>query len=96
MKTLLTVFSLMLLLLTGCSTESSNTAMDGETIYNKSCAACHGDKLQGTVGPKLIGLKSKYSEDEVINIISKGTSQMPANLVSEEESKIVAKWLMKK
>lgn len=96
MKPLLTVSTLMLLFLTGCSSGTSNTAMDGEAIYKKSCIACHGDKLQGTVGPPLVNIKSKYSETDVLKIISNGTPTMPPNLISEEESKVVTKWLMEK
>lgn len=96
MNRLCAVFALLLLVLSGCSSGTSTTAMDGEALYNKSCVACHGEKLQGTVGPTLVNLKSKYSEDEVLKIVSEGTSKMPGNLLSEEESVTVTKWLMEK
>lgn len=96
MKPLWTVFALILLFLTGCSSNTSNNAMDGESIYNKSCVACHGDKLQGAVGPTLLNLKIKYSEADVLKIVTNGTRQMPANLLSEKDAKVVTKWLMGK
>ncbi|MDQ1144127.1 cytochrome c551 [Bacillus sp. SORGH_AS 510] len=87
---------MLLFLLTGCSSESSSSAKDGETIYKDNCAACHGDQLQGAVGPSIVNMKSKYSEDEVLKIINEGTTKMPGNLLTDEESKIVTKWLWEK
>ncbi len=33
----------------------------GQTIYQTNCAACHGTKAQGGVGPKLAGDSAKWS-----------------------------------
>jgi cytochrome c551 len=88
--------ALVLILLTGCSSTKSSTAMDGEEIYKESCAACHGDKLQGAVGPGVTNMKGKYSEAEVLKIVNEGTKKMPGNLLDEEKSEIVTKWLMEK
>lgn len=96
MNRLLIAFTLMLILLTGCSPGKSSTAMDGESIYKESCAACHGDKLQGAVGPSVVDMKSKYSKAEVQKIINEGTQKMPGNLLDDEKSEIVTKWLMEK
>ena len=95
-KRLWAITALVLLLLTGCSSGKTSSAMDGESIYKDSCAACHGDTLQGAVGPAVTNLKSKYSEAEVLNIVNKGTEKMPGNLLDNEASEIVAKWLMGK
>jgi cytochrome c551 len=86
--------ALTLLVLPGCSSDKSSTAMNGESIYNGSCAACHGDKLQGAVGPTVANIKSKYSEADVLKIINEGTKKMPGNLLDKEKSEIVTKWLM--
>jgi mono/diheme cytochrome c family protein len=94
MNRLLAAFAFMLLVLTGCSSDKTSTAMDGESIYKESCAACHGDKLQGAVGPKIVDMKSKHSEADFLKIISEGTNKMPGNLLDDEKSKIVTKWLM--
>jgi cytochrome c551 len=90
------VVALTLLILTGCSSGSSSSAKDGETIYKENCSACHGDQLQGAVGPPVVNMKGKHSEEEVLKIISEGTPKMPGNLLGDEESKIVTKWLMEK
>lgn len=94
MNRLLAAFALMLLVLTGCSSDKTSTAMDGESIYKESCSACHGDKLQGAVGPAIVDMKSKHSEADVLKIINEGTKKMPGNLLDEEKSGIVTKWLM--
>lgn len=94
MNRLWVALALTLLVLTGCSSDKSSTAMDGETIYKESCAACHGEELQGAVGPNVANMKSKYSEEEVLKIINEGTNKMPGNLLDKEKSEIVTKWLM--
>ena len=33
----------------------SGTVAQGRDVYTQSCAACHGDKLQGGIGDRLIG-----------------------------------------
>lgn len=40
------------------------------SLYAGNCAACHGDKLQGSVGPALIGLKKP--EAELFDIVFNG------------------------
>lgn len=95
MKPLLACLGTMILLLSGCSSSTSST-MDGEALYQKSCAACHGEKLEGRVGPTLVNMKSKYTEEELRKMISDGTPRMPGNLLSEEESGLVTKWLLQK
>jgi cbb3-type cytochrome c oxidase subunit III len=33
---------------------------DGEAIYQNNCARCHGDQLQGQVGPQLLNVFERY------------------------------------
>ena len=96
MNRLWAVTAVMLLLLTGCSSDKTSGALDGEAIYKESCAACHGDQLQGAVGPPIANMKSKYSEADVLKIVNEGTKKMPGNLLDKEKSEIVTKWLMEK
>ncbi|WML58851.1 cytochrome c [Neobacillus sp. PS2-9] len=96
MNRLWAVVALTLLIITGCSSGSSSSAKDGETIYKENCSACHGDQLKGAVGPPVVNMKGKHSEEEVLKIISEGTPKMPGNLLGDVESKIVTKWLMEK
>ena len=96
MNRLWAVTAVMLLLLTGCSSDKTSTAMDGEAIYKETCAACHGEQLQGAVGPPVADMKSKYSEADALKIVNEGTQKMPGNLLDKEASEIVTKWLMEK
>lgn len=47
----------------------------GKEVYTTNCAVCHGDKLQGGVGPALTGATFKYgsSVEDHIKVISAGT-----------------------
>lgn len=97
MKQLLAMVGLSLLLLAGCSSnaETSKEA-DGETIYGNKCSACHGGDLKGAVGPSVLNMSSKYSEQELLNLIENGTEKMPGHLISDKENKLVTKWLLEK
>ena len=37
---------------------------DGQAIYQNNCARCHGDDLQGQVGPQLLNVFERYGWDE--------------------------------
>jgi cytochrome c550 len=65
-----------------------------EDIYKQSCIGCHGDQYQGTVGPALKGVGSKYSKEELMDIVvnGKGTG-MPAGLVKQEQAAAMADFL---
>jgi cytochrome c oxidase cbb3-type subunit 3 len=47
----------------------------GRNVYKEHCAMCHGDKLEGGVGPSLTGPKFIYgsSVQDHIRVISYGT-----------------------
>ncbi|MDR4949554.1 c-type cytochrome [Neobacillus cucumis] len=98
MKKIWAVAGLSLLLLAGCSsnTVEKKEALDGETLYGNKCSACHGGNLKGAVGPSLLNISSKYSEDKLFKVISEGTDKMPGHLLSDAESRVVAKWLLEK
>jgi cytochrome c550 len=65
-----------------------------EDIYKQSCIGCHGDQYQGTVGPTLKGVGSKYSKEELMDIVvnGKGTG-MPVGFVKQEQAAAMADWL---
>ncbi|WP_409252115.1 c-type cytochrome [Bacillus sp. SCS-153A] len=62
-------------------------------ILKKRCFSCHGNSLEGGMGPTLYNLKSKYSHDEVVDILINGQGAMPGGLVSDEEAERVAEYL---
>lgn len=75
------------------STSGSDT-IDPQKIYKQSCSACHGQNLEGVVGPSLSEVGSKYSKDEIAAIIRDGKGSMPPRLlVGETEISILAEWL---
>ncbi|WP_312473699.1 cytochrome c [Neobacillus sp.] len=98
MKQLWLVTVLAILVVTGCSANSANNKaeMDGESIYANKCSACHGENLKGAVGPPVVNMANKYSDKELLKIITEGTDRMPGNLLTDDQSKIVTEWLMKK
>jgi mono/diheme cytochrome c family protein len=41
----------------------SGTVIDGKRVYTEQCAACHGEKMEGQVGPALIGGRGTLAAD---------------------------------
>jgi len=79
--------------------DSSKTesAVDAEKIFANNCASCHGNNLEGNVGPNLTKVGSKYSSEEIQEIIKNGKGQMPAGILKEDEEIVaVADWLADK
>ena len=73
------------------------TASAGEDIYKANCAACHGQDLSGGAGPALDQAGSKFSADDIVDIIQNGVGSMqPQKQVSEDDAKTLADWLAEK
>ncbi|MDF2668504.1 MAG: cytochrome [Paenibacillus sp.] len=66
-----------------------------EAIYKKSCISCHGDQLQGTMGPNLQKVGTKYTKEQLYKLILNGKGGMPAfkSSLKEEEVANLALWL---
>ncbi|MFG6120863.1 cytochrome c551 [Thalassobacillus sp. B23F22_16] len=64
-----------------------------EQAYQESCASCHGGDLSGGAGPALDSIGSKYSEDEILDIIKNGKGSMPAEQATGEDAEMIAGWL---
>ncbi|GGF31419.1 hypothetical protein GCM10010954_33270 [Halobacillus andaensis] len=64
-----------------------------EQVYEQSCASCHGGDLEGNVGPALNEIGSKYSAEEIQDIIHNGKGSMQAQNVEEGDAELVANWL---
>lgn len=64
-----------------------------EDAYKSSCASCHGQDLEGGVGPELDAIGSSMSADEIEDIIINGAGSMPAGLLSGDDATAVAQWL---
>ncbi|MGI8316118.1 cytochrome c550 [Halobacillus mangrovi] len=68
-----------------------------EEMFQSKCASCHGGDLSGGAGPNLQKVGSKYSAEEIKDIIVNGKgSAMPAGLYTGEEATKLAEWLAEK
>lgn len=64
-----------------------------EDIFKNNCASCHGDDMEGDSAPGLTDVGSKYSADEIEDIIINGKDSMPPGQASNEEALELAEWL---
>lgn len=71
-------------------------ADDPEGIVKASCTSCHGQNLEGGVGPALADVGSRLSADEIATVITNGRNAMPAGLVDAEKAGKIAAWLAEK
>lgn len=62
-----------------------------------TCVGCHAVDLSGGMGPALLGVGNKYSEEEIKEIVMNGKGGMPAygDTFSEDEINQLAAWLAK-
>lgn len=70
-------------------------ASTAEVLVKANCISCHGDQLQGGVGPNLQAIGSIMSPEEIYTLVSKGKGIMPGfkDTLAEEEIANVAQWL---
>lgn len=64
---------------TGDGDDAADGGLGGE-VYRRSCAACHGLRGQGGVGPSLVGVADRLSRDDHEALVRAGSpgTQMPA------------------
>ncbi len=70
---------------------ADNAAAEG--LFAQSCASCHGQNLEGGVGPELTKVGSKLDAAGIEGIITNGQGAMPAGLLQGDDAKAVAEWL---
>ncbi|MBO0959073.1 cytochrome c [Neobacillus sp. MM2021_6] len=81
----------------GTDTTETASAGDAQKIYDQKCSSCHGGDLKGAMGPDLTKVGSRYSKDEILDILKNGKSGgMPANVVTGDDADKVADWLAAK
>jgi mono/diheme cytochrome c family protein len=71
-------------------------AGDGDALFQQSCSSCHGGDLKSGGAPDLDKIGSKYSKDEIEEIIVNGKGGMPGGILSGEDADAVASWLAEK
>ncbi|MDQ0298269.1 cytochrome c551 [Salibacterium salarium] len=69
----------------------SYDAEAAQESYDSNCLQCHGENLEGQVGPELSG--NDLSKDEVLSMIQNGGNGMQANIIEGEEAENVAAWI---
>ncbi|WP_339227337.1 cytochrome c551 [Oceanobacillus sp. FSL K6-2867] len=80
-------------------TDDSNGTVettDGEEVFKANCASCHGADLSGGAGPSLAQVGSKYSQEEIAEIVKNGKGSMPAVNVAGEDLDALTSWLAEK
>jgi S-disulfanyl-L-cysteine oxidoreductase SoxD len=61
---------------------SAGQAARGQQLYKAQCAGCHGNAMEGTSGPPLVGddFLSNWSTQTLANLVDKIQKTMPFNL----------------
>jgi cytochrome c550 len=75
---------------------TQTAASKPEDIVKQTCTSCHGEQLQGAIGPSLQKVGAKLSQDEIKNVLLHGRGNMPAGLLPAEQASKVAEYLSKK
>lgn len=73
------------------------TTMPGYQLFQQTCAACHGTKLQGGVGPAIYAIGQHWSAAQIKAFVEAGRGVMPAKggLPSDTQVQQVVDWLAK-
>jgi len=67
---------------------ASSDASDDELVKQFNCNSCHGADLQGsTMAPSLVGLKSFYDRDKLINYLRNPNSYLEQDRFKEFKNK---------
>lgn len=81
---------------TSNSSQTASSGAEPDKVFQQSCASCHGNNLQGQVGPNLQKVGSKYDKEKIEDIILNGRGSMPAGIVQGEDATKLAEWLSQK
>jgi cytochrome c551 len=85
---------------TGSGQTAAVSGGNAEALYKKHCLSCHGDQLQGRVGPStnLTKVGGKLSREQLVTQIAKGGNGMPGfkNSLDDTEIGALADWLSAK
>ncbi len=70
--------------------------MPGYQIFMQDCSGCHGQSLQGSVGPALLGIGNRLSLSQIADKIKTGGTVMPpgGGLTNSSDIQTVANWLV--
>lgn len=74
----------------------SYDAATAEALFKNTCAGCHGQTLEGAVGPNLQKVGAELNKDQILEVLNKGKGAMPPGLVKGAEAENIAAWLADK
>ncbi|MCL6515567.1 cytochrome c [Alicyclobacillus sp.] len=85
-------------------TEADRTGPYREAVqlYLNGCNSCHGDNLEGGVGPSLAKVGDRLTEAELVRRIADGGGPMPAygpdgqGILTPAQIQLLASWLATK
>jgi cytochrome c551 len=60
-------------------------AMNGATVFDATCAVCHGADGMGVSGPDITGEVAELSDETLVDIMANGSGSMPAQDLSDQE-----------
>lgn len=80
----------------GGSQTSQSQVQTPDQLFQKNCSSCHGNNLQGGIGPSLQKVGSKMTKAQILSQIQTGGGVMPGNLIQGKEADAVATWLSQK
>ena len=76
---------------TGSESGTETASVDGEAVAKQKCVSCHGGNFEGQGNfPALNDVGSRYSEEEILDIILKGKGRMPGKIIEGEDAEAVA------
>ncbi|MBN6186032.1 cytochrome c [Aneurinibacillus sp. BA2021] len=68
------------------STATNAGADDAKKVVQQNCATCHGQNLEGGVGPALKDVGSRLDKDGIAKVIKEGRPPgMPGGLIPDEK-----------
>jgi mono/diheme cytochrome c family protein len=80
---------------------TTKQTQEAQALFTKTCAACHGQHLEGAIGPSLIQIDQRHSVEKIERIIRSGKGKqkdvaMPGGLASDDEAALLAQWLSRR
>tara|TARA_B100001750_G_C15513658_1_gene605430 strand:- start:2124 stop:2426 length:303 start_codon:yes stop_codon:yes gene_type:complete len=89
------IYFIIIFIFSSCNQTTSQSDPTGEEIYIARCAACHGDELEGKVGPK-IGKNSSAKDmpnSYWIQTMTMGKGSMPGQSLTDEEVYLLIEYI---
>ena len=83
--------------LAACNTGNKDTsaapaapaAVDAKAVLKANCSTCHGQNLEGVIGPKLSDVGARLTKDQIAQTLKNGKTgpkgTMPAGLLTNQK-----------